>query len=78
MSAVERVVHRLARDRTDVGSHGLVDVVGGAVRVIGHRSHDGQPLRGDLHAVPAEERLGVERLLQGHSSDPMTTSGVCP
>ena len=34
---------------------GLVDVVCGAVRPVGHRPQDGQTLLGDVQAVPAEQ-----------------------
>ena len=47
----EHVVHRLARDGADLGADDPVDLVGGAVRALGHRPQHGQPLRGHLHAV---------------------------
>ena len=56
----EGVVHRLARDRTDLGPHDAVDVVGGAVRPVGHRPQDGQALGRDLQAVLAEQRIVVD------------------
>ena len=56
----ERVVDGLARDGADLGPHDLVDVVGGAVRPVGHRPQHGQPLGRDLQAVLAEERIDVD------------------
>ena len=61
MRAAEGVVHRLARDGADLGPHDLVDVVRGAVRPVGHRPQHGQTLGRDLQAVPAEQRIVVDR-----------------
>ena len=51
----EGVVHPLTRDRTNLSSDGLGNVVCAAVRSIGHRPQNGQPLGGDLDTVLAEE-----------------------
>jgi len=55
----EGVVHRLARDGTDLGPHGVVDVVRRAVGPTGHRPQHGQTLSRDLQTVPAEKRIVV-------------------
>ena len=49
------VVHRLARDGPDLGSHHIGNVVCRAVRSTRHRPQDGQALGRDLHAVPAQK-----------------------
>ena len=59
MSVAEGVVDRLARDGADLGPHDLLDVVGGAVRPVGHRPQDGQALGRDLQPVLAEQRSFV-------------------
>ena len=56
----EGVVHRLTRDGTDLGPHDLADVVGGAVRSVGHRPQHGQTLGRDLQPMPAQQRLVVD------------------
>jgi hypothetical protein len=68
----EGVVHRLTRDRTDLGPNGSVDVVGGAVRLVGHRAQNRQALSRDLHTVLAQKRIVVDGVLSGH--DP----NLCP
>ena len=55
------VVHRLKRDRTNVGPHDGVDVGRGAVRSLRHRPQDSQTLRRDLHTMPAQEGDVVNR-----------------
>jgi hypothetical protein len=45
------VVDRLAGDGTDLGPHGLGDVIRGAVRSTGHRPEDGKTLGRDLDTV---------------------------
>ena len=60
MSDGEGVVHRLAGDRADLGPHDLVDVVGGAVRSVGHRPQHGQALGRDLQAVATQQRVVVD------------------
>ena len=57
----EGVVHRLARDGADLGADDPVDLVGGAVRPLGHGPQHGQPLRGDLQAVAAQALGFVDR-----------------
>lgn len=47
----EGVVHRLARDCSDVGLRCLGDVFRCAVGLVGHRSENGEPLRGDVESV---------------------------
>jgi hypothetical protein len=74
----ERVVHRLAGDRTDLGPHDLVDVVGGAVRSGGYGPQHGQTLRRDLESVPAQEGIVVDGRRLGHAGEPKTNAGVCP
>jgi hypothetical protein len=54
----ESVVHPLTRDGTDLASHRLGHLVGGAVGLIGHGPQDGQTLGRDLDAVPAKQ-IGV-------------------
>ena len=63
----ERVVDGLARDGAELGPHGRVDVVGGAVGQVGHRPQHRQALRGHVHPVLAEHRL---RGLGRHGADP--------
>jgi hypothetical protein len=66
----EGVVHRLAGDGADLGPHVLVDVVGGAVRSTGHRSHDRQTLRRDLQPVLTEHGgIVVDGGLSGHGAN---------
>ena len=55
------VVHRLARDRADLGFHRFGDVIRGAVRVVGHGSQNGDALCGDLDMVLAKECDRVQR-----------------
>ena len=45
-----------------LGPHRLVDVVGGAVRAVGHGPQHGQPLGGDLQAVAAERGARLRHL----------------
>ena len=47
----EGVIHRLAGDCSDVGLRCLGDVFGRAVGLVGHRSENGEPLRGDVESV---------------------------
>ena len=62
----ERVVHRLLRDRAQLGGDPGVDLVGGAVGVLRHDPEDGQALGGDLQTVLAEE--GADVLVGGHGA----------
>ena len=55
----ERVVHRLQRDGADFRAHDLGDGVGGDVRLGGHGSKHGQPLRRDLNAALTEKFGGL-------------------
>ena len=65
----ERVVHRLTRDRADLDSHDLGDVVRRAVRASGDRSQDRQTLSRDLQAVLAKKIDGLDgELLRHHFS----------
>ena len=50
----ESVVHRLAGDRTNDQPNIAGQLVGGGVRAVRHRSHDGEPLSGHLHPVLAQ------------------------
>ena len=47
----EGIVYRLAGYAADLRTHGLRDVVRGAVRSIGHGAQNGQTLRRDLDTV---------------------------
>ena len=47
----QRVVHRLERDRADLGPYGIGDAVRGDMRMPRHRSQHSQSLRRDLKAV---------------------------
>ena len=76
MRAAEGVVHRLAGDGADLGPHDLVDVVGGAVRPVGHRPQHGQTLGRDLQAVLAEQRIVVDGCLPGHRGKPNPNPGL--
>lgn len=50
----ERVVHRLTRDRADLGPHEFFDVVRRAVRPAGHRPQNGQTLSRHLDTMAAK------------------------
>ena len=50
----------------DLGPHDLVDVVGGAVRSVGHRAQHRQALGRDLQAVLAEQRTVVDGWVPQH------------
>ena len=54
------VVDRLTRDRADLVTNDVGDVVRGAVRVGGHRAEHGEPLRGDLQSGVAQHCLGFD------------------
>jgi len=51
----EGVVHRLQRDRADFRAHDVGHGIGGDVRLGGHGSKHGQPLRRDLNAALTEK-----------------------
>jgi len=57
---VERVIHRLERDGTDLCPDGLGHTVRRNVRLIRHGSQDGQPLGGDLNAALPKEFSRVD------------------
>ena len=57
----EHVVDRLAGDRTELGAHRGVDLVGGAVGALGHRDEHGHPLRRDAHTLLPQEIGGFGR-----------------
>ena len=67
MNAAERVVHGLARDGADLCAHDAIDVVGGAVRSVGDGSQNCQALGGDVDAMPAKQRIVVDRCLPRHA-----------
>ena len=56
----ERVVDRLEGDGADLGPDDLGRGFSGDVRLTTHRSHDGQPLGGDLDAALTKQGGGVE------------------
>ena len=51
----EGVVHRLARDGTDLGPHQILDLVRRAVRSAGHRTENGQTLRRHLNTMLTQQ-----------------------
>ena len=57
---------RTARASYTAGPHDPVDVVGGAVRPVGHRPQDGQALRRDLQPVLPEQRSLLDGRFPGH------------
>ena len=62
----EGVVDALTRDRTNLGSDGLGNVVCRTVRSIGHRPQDGQPLGRDLYTALAEKIGLLSGWMHGH------------
>ena len=62
VSVRERVVHRLLRDRTDLGSHDRADLGRRAVRPRGHRPQHGQALGRHLDAVTTKQIGAVNGL----------------
>lgn len=69
----ERVVHRLQRDRADLGPDGLGNRVGGDVRLPRDGPQDSQPLGCDLNTELAKE-IGVIR----HGREFYVTFGLIP
>ena len=61
----EDVVHRLMGDRPDLAAYEVADVVGRAVRLLGHRPQHCQPLGRHLHPVPPEQRIVVHGWVNG-------------
>jgi hypothetical protein len=59
----ERVVHRLERDRADLGSDDVGHGVGCDVGLARDRPQDSQTLGRDLDAALAEEVCGVRHVL---------------
>ncbi len=65
----ERVVHRLAGHSPDARADVVDHVVGRGMWALGDGSHDRQPLRGDLHTVPAKETTTVDDHVQHCTRD---------
>jgi DNA-binding response OmpR family regulator len=71
----ERVVHGLAGDRADDSADVVAQFVGRRMGVGRHGPHDGQPLGGYLHPVPAQQLIHpVGRV--SHIGNPTTNSGM--
>ena len=73
----ERVVHGLAGNRADVGTHDVGKRVGGRVRMPGDRAQDREALSGDLQAVLAEQLGGLDRRIGRHVAQSETKTGQC-
>ena len=61
-----------------VGGLALLAIVGGGVRPGGDGSQHGQPLRGHVQTVLAQQRLGLPRCPPGHGSERTPDSGLRP
>ena len=71
------VVYRLARDRTDLSPHQVLDLVRRAVRAVGHRSQDSQTLSRHLDTAFTEQAGRVRTYFPEHKLDCCSDSGLC-